>query len=389
MSSDLYLWTKNLVNISDKHMKMMDDFICEYTHNFNEDRYKEIIVDNRIPEKIRRKMEDIKFNSNIINSMKKEMKDYGVGYITYDDELYPETLKEIYDPPQVIYYYGDIRLLKTRLLLSIIGSRNCSQYGKNVSEYIVRELSQKGFTTVSGMAYGIDSLVHSVTIKNGAKTIAVLGTSIEKTYPYEAVELKKSIIESGGLVISEHPIGTESKRYYFALRNRIIAAISSGILVIEAKSKSGTFITVDCGLQYGKNIYAVPGSIFSELSCGCNKLIGEGAKPVSSVDDILDDYGLNFIEDEKNFEKVLKNTRNLTSTCDNISFDDKNQEDFFSEVENLIIEILKSEGAQDIDCLSIKTNVDISELLFSINNLLLKGFLVEEGINKYALNILK
>ena len=389
MSSDLYLWTSIVAKISDRNMKMIYEYIYNYLDNFNVDSYYSILKDNRINKKVINKLNKNIFNSSIIATIKKTMKDYGVSYVTYDDEKYPDKLREIYDPPQVLYYYGDINLLNEEPLISVIGSRNCSQYGKNAVKYVVKELSKHNFVTVSGMADGIDSLAHFHSLEYNIKTIAVMGTSIEKTYPSSSYKLRQRIIDEGGLVISEHPIGTESKRYFFALRNRIIAGISDGIVVVEAKNKSGTSITVDCGLQYGKNVYAIPGSIFSELSYGCNKMISEGAKPVSDIEDILIDYQ-DFIRiNEKKYNNILKNSGNYTSNYVNINFDDNNNGYKFSEIEKLIIKILKSEGAQDIDNLSIKIDCSIGDLLLAINSLMMKEFIIEEGINKYALNNLK
>lgn len=170
------------------------------------------------------------------------------------DKLFPETLKKIYNPPKALYCFGNIKLLNTNII-AIIGARECSTYGKQVTKKIAKELVENNYTVVSGLAVGIDSYAHIGGIE---RTIAVLGSGFNNIYPHSNIELVKNIIKNNGLVVSEYELNEKPKPQNFPARNRIISGLSNGIIVVEAKKKSGTFITVDLGLEAGKNIYAVP-----------------------------------------------------------------------------------------------------------------------------------
>lgn len=202
---------------------------------------------------------------------------------------YPRYLKEIYDPPKSIYVLGDKNLLN-KTGIAIVGSRNATKYGKQMSSKIAKELAEKGINIISGLAIGIDEYAHMGALqqKNG-KTIAVLGSGIDQLYPKQNIELARKIIKSGGCIISEYPIGTRPDKKNFPQRNRIISALSQGIFIVEAGEKSGALITAEFGLEHGKEIFALPGDITKEQSKGCNLLIKDGAKLVLSSQDILDE----------------------------------------------------------------------------------------------------
>ncbi len=206
--------------------------------------------------------------------------------LTINDDLYPSNLKNIYDPPQTLYCIGDITLLNN-ISIAIIGCRNASHYGLKISKIFADKLSKSGLTIVSGLARGIDSEAHKNSIHNIGKTIAVLGSGIDVIYPRENEELYKEIIKNGGLIISEYEPGTKPDKAYFPMRNRIISGISSGVLVVEAKKRSGTLITVNHALEQGKNVFVVPGNIDSLNSEGTNELIKEGAQMVTNYKEIL------------------------------------------------------------------------------------------------------
>lgn len=210
--------------------------------------------------------------------------------INMDDKIYPESLKQIYDPPRQLYCIGNIELLESNKKIAIIGCRDYSAYGHNIAEKFSYELSMRGMIIVSGGAKGIDSFAHKGCLKANKETIMVLGNGLDYVYPPENKLLELEIIKNNGLLISEYPIGVRPSKYTFPARNRIISGLSSGVLVIEAKQKSGTLITVDFALEQGKNIYAVPGNINSENAMGTNELIKQGAKIVTSIYDILEDY---------------------------------------------------------------------------------------------------
>ncbi|MEE0777563.1 MAG: DNA-processing protein DprA [Massilimicrobiota sp.] len=217
------------------------------------------------------------------------MKRMNCRYITIFSDEYPELLKQINCPPFVLYYYGDLSLLKTKTI-GVVGMRNMSEYGKRATHLFVKDLVQNGYTIVSGMARGIDTVAHQNAIAYGGRTIAVLGTGIEYCYPKENRLLYEELKEHQ-LVLSEYPFLTAPQKRLFPFRNRIIAGLSYSILISEAKQKSGTMITAGYALEQGKDIYCIPGR-FDDYQ-GCNELIKQGAKLVLSVQDIMEDedYG--------------------------------------------------------------------------------------------------
>ena len=210
-------------------------------------------------------------------------------YITILDPSYPLCLKSIYKPPFVLFYKGDISLLTDNYLrIAMIGSRLNSEYGKNITECICKDLikSERNCVIVSGLAKGIDSIAHSCCLNNSGKTIAVLGNGLDIIYPKENKNLYSRIMEKG-LIISEYPPGTMPSKDNFPIRNRIIAGISNCISVMEAKEKSGTMNTVSHALEDGKQIFCVPDKC--NTFSGCNKLIKEGAKLIENAKDILEE----------------------------------------------------------------------------------------------------
>lgn len=218
------------------------------------------------------------------------MKNYDIKILNYNDEKYPENLKNMNTPPKKLYYIGNVDLLNKKRKIAIIGCREYSEYGKIVSEKFAYELAKLGFVIISGAARGIDSFSHKATLKTNVGTIAVLGNGLNYIYPPENKELEEKILENNGLIISEYDIGMRPSKYTFPARNRIISALSDGVLVIEARKNSGSQITVDFALDQGKNVYAVPGDITRINTEGTNELIKQGAKIVTCVNDILEDY---------------------------------------------------------------------------------------------------
>ena len=217
------------------------------------------------------------------------MEKYNIDIITIEDEEYPNKLKNIYDPPVMLYIKGNKKILQD-FSISMIGCRQCSTYGKKVANDLAYELSQKGINIVSGLATGIDSFAHIGCIKAKGKTIAVLGNGLDRVYPKENIGLFNEIVKTGGAIISEYVIGTRPERMNFPARNRIVSGLSNGVIVIEAKEKSGTLITVDFAQDQGKDVFVVPGNITSPNSKGTNSLIKEGAKIVTCVEDVLEEY---------------------------------------------------------------------------------------------------
>lgn len=266
-------------------------------------KIKELLKQYKTPENIweldkNKLMQTKGIGENIANSiLKKEyrenleqyvkyMKKYNIGIITIEDKDYPKKLLHIYDAPAILYYKGDKKLLHTDII-AMIGCRECSNYGKEVSIKFSYELAKNGITIISGMAKGIDSYSHIGCIKAGGKTIAVLGSGLDIIYPKENCLLYDEILSAKGLILSEYVIGTKPSKLNFPARNRIISGLSNGVIVVEAKGKSGTLNTVDFALEQGKDIFVVPGNITSTNSTGTNELIKQGASCVTGVEDIL------------------------------------------------------------------------------------------------------
>ena len=233
---------------------------------------------------------------NILNFHIKYMKENDIDIIHICEKSYPQILKQIYDAPVSLYIRGNKEILNGKNV-GIVGCRECTDYGKKAAKYFAYNLSkEKSINIVSGLAKGVDSYAHwgSVganieckSIQNCGKTIAVLGNGLDMVYPKENIELANEIIRSGGAIISEYPCGTKPDKMNFPARNRIISGISKGILVIEAKEKSGTLITVDFALEQGRDIFVVPGNINSINSVGTNDLIKQGARLVSNYQEII------------------------------------------------------------------------------------------------------
>lgn len=207
-----------------------------------------------------------------------------ISIIRITDKKYPESLKQIHDPPFLLYCKGSMPC--TGQAMSIVGSRKATSYGKWAAYGIAARLSEYNVTVVSGMAYGIDAFAHKGALESGGKTIAVLGCGVDRCYPPSNRGLMEQIIESGA-VISEYAPGTVPFHANFPKRNRIISGISKGVVIVEAGVKSGSLITAEFALEQGRDVYAVPGNINSIYSKGTNKLIKEGAVPLTDIDDII------------------------------------------------------------------------------------------------------
>jgi len=283
----------------------------------------------------------------------------GIQCISIENPLYPNTLKYLYDPPVVLYIMGSLPE-PDEWMIALIGARQCSSYGRQVSRMLARGMAAAGLTVVSGMARGSDSAAHWGALQEGGRTFAVLGCGADICYPRENIDLYTEISRNGG-IISELPPGTRPEAYQFPRRNRIIAALSRGIVVTEAKQKSGTLITVEHGLNLGKEIFAVPGRIDDTLSEGCNQLIKAGAKLVMQPSDILDEFGILAREYKKN----------------NITLDNSEKVVYAS-----ICLVPRS-----ADEIAAMTGMEVQEVIHSLISMELKGIIHRVGKNQYVLNI--
>ena len=237
--------------------------------------FNEILAENIICKENRQNLE------THIEYLQKE----NIKILTIEDKEYPKMLKTIYDYPISIYVKGNEKILNTPAI-GIVGCRECTSYGEKVAQYFAYHLSKRNINIISGLAKGIDSQSHIGAIKAKGMTIGVVGNGLDIVYPKENQYLYDKILEENGAIISEYPLGTKPEKMNFPARNRIISGMSKGILVVEAKKKSGTLITVDFALEQGRDVYVVPGNIDEMNSVGTNDLIKQGAQMVTSYKDI-------------------------------------------------------------------------------------------------------
>ena len=218
-------------------------------------------------------------------------REMGLSIVTQAEELYPAMLREIHDPPLVLYVRGNL-LLRDRIAVGVVGSRRATHYGLTAARKLSFQLAHAGVTVLSGLARGIDTAAHEGAVAAKGRTIAVIGSGLGRLYPPENEALAAKIADGHGAVVSEFPILTEPDKQTFPQRNRIVSGWSSGILVVEAPAWSGALITANNAADQGRSVYAVPGPIDRASSMGCNKLIQNGAKLVLGAEDILDDLNL-------------------------------------------------------------------------------------------------
>ena len=234
---------------------------------------------------------------------------FHVQAITLEDPSYPCLLKQIYDPPVVLFVEGTVPKPNDRLL-AVVGTRHPSSYGKQVVTTLVKDLIKENLVIVSGLAYGIDALAHQTTCQHQGKTIAILGSGInrEVLYPKEHTRLADQIVQNGGALISEFALDTSARKHFFPFRNRIIAGLCQAVLIIEAAQKSGSLITAHCALESNRDVFAIPGSIFSPLSLGPHNLIKMGAQLIGSSSDIFAAFG---IEKQTTDIKIINQTKKI------------------------------------------------------------------------------
>src|SRR5690554_971766 len=229
------------------------------------------------------------FDKLNVNEIITKLKLSKINYITILDDLYPNKLMNIFQPPLVLFYKGNIKLLNDKII-AVIGARDYSSYGEKVTKVLVPQLIKYNFHIISGLAYGIDTIVYRSSLESKGKTIAVLGSGFNNIYPKEHIPIAKKIAENH-LLISEYHPDSSPKKTHFPFRNRIVSGLSDGILVIEAKERSGTLITCDFALDQGKEIFVIPNNIFAVNSVGTNNLIKQGATLVSNIYDIMENIG--------------------------------------------------------------------------------------------------
>lgn len=226
-------------------------------------------------------------NETDARRLERLLEEEGIEFVLDADDNYPPTLKQIADPPFALFVRGPMEL--TGLEIAIVGTRNCTPYGRGVATELSRELAQGGLNIVSGLALGVDAYAHQAALQAGGRCIAVLGGGCDdgSIYPRHNLKLAQEILEGGGTIVSEFPPGTFSLKHHFPLRNRIIAGLSRAVVVVEAAEESGSLITAHLALEQNRDVFAVPGPITSDQSRGTNKLLRMGAIPCTGAADIF------------------------------------------------------------------------------------------------------
>ncbi|MDF2590140.1 MAG: hypothetical protein K0S41_3981 [Anaerocolumna sp.] len=336
MMKEYWYWLCNIEKIGLKKIGAILDFFISPEAAFHE----KLSLLDQIPILT----ESDKYTIGKSKDMKRIQENYakllskGIYFVTIEDDNYPSKLKNIYNPPFALYYKGELPK-ESVPTIAIIGARNCSVYGREMAEYFAKELARAGIQIVSGLARGIDGFAHTGALEVGGYTCGVLGCGADICYPKENFSLYLKMQENG-CILSEYNVGTPPKAYNFPMRNRIISGISDGIFIIEAKEKSGSLITVDMGLDQGKNIYSLPGRVNDLLSLGCNNLIKLGAKLVTEPKDILEDFNLNYennANEVKKIDKLLETKEKIVYA--NLSLLPKHMNEIAGETKLSIIEL--------------------------------------------------
>jgi DNA processing protein len=283
----------------------------------------------------------------------------GVRAVRMIDEDYPERLRAIYDPPPVLYFQGELDS-RDHPSIAIVGTRGATAYGRAVAEKLSRGLAEAAITVVSGLALGIDAAAHRGALAAGGRTIAVLGSGLNRIYPSQHAQLAKQIAESGA-VASEFPLDTKPDAMNFPRRNRVISGMTSGTLVVEAGAKSGALLTAGYAGDQGRDVYAVPGSIFSPMSQGTHRLIRDGAVPVTCVDDILTELQPSRAPRQLSAKDILPP----------------------DETERAILDVLSTEGMH-IDEIAQSVSLPMSTVSAALAMMELKGMVQQTGGMNYV-----
>jgi len=294
-------------------------------------------VGKEVAENILRWNETVDAKAELVRSEKS-----GIHVVTRDDAAYPKNLREIYDPPLVLYVRGEL-IENESLAMAIVGSRRTTLYGQEMSRKLAYQLARSGVTVVSGLARGIDTAAHKGALQGKGRTVAVIGCGIDVVYPPENAGLCDDIVNGGGAIVSEFPFGVKPDRQNFPMRNRIISGWSMGVVVVEANSQSGSLITVTQATEQGRQVFAVPGRADSLLSRGTNRLIKEGAKLTEDVEDILSEF--EYLMPPSNTEKT-ESSQSSSRPQTPLKLSEK-EEKIYSCIENeevSIDEIVRSSG---------------------------------------------
>lgn len=323
-----------------------------------------------------------------------EHKKKGVKVVSYFDDDYPTRLRNINKPPCFLFILGENNL-NSRRVVSVIGTRYPSTYGRENTAKFLEGLSEYGVLVMSGLAYGIDVIAHKNALKYGMKTAAIIAGGVDRIYPAEHKPIAEEMIKNGGCIVSESPLGTEPEKYLFPARNRIIAGCSDAVLIIEAGHKSGTIITAICANDFNREVFAVPGDVNRSTSIGCNNLIKKNqAQLVTSYEDIV--MMMNW--KDKIEHKTKEREKMLVREIENCGECDGNEKkksseplsDIYAslnEKERAIVDVLSCGEALFFDEIVSKTHISTQELSFLLLNMEFKDIIINLPGNKYKLKI--
>ena len=302
----------------------------------------------------------------------KRVAEAGGFLLTREDEAYPERLLEIYDPPAVLWIRGDATVL-ARPGIAVVGTRQPSPYGLGMAEMLSRDLANRRLTILSGMARGVDSAAHKGALDAGGKTVAVWGTGIDVVYPKENKRLAERIVESGGTIVSEYPLGTFPAPQNFPIRNRILSGMSVGVLVVEAGEYSGTRITARCAMEQNRDVYAVPGNVTSKNAWGPNTLIKQGAKLTATWEDVWEDLPTQVrlqLEEEMETAGQIESQQGGAASLFNDHDDTP-----LPEYERLVLDCLRRDESMQLDELieGLETRLGSAEIFTALFELELRG----------------
>lgn len=292
----------------------------------------------------------------------------GVKIVTMLDDDYPLLLKEIYDPPLLLYVHGTLPKNNSRML-GIVGSRHFTRYGKKMAEELASSASFAKWTVISGLAYGIDAISHRATLNANGKTIAVLGGGLARVHPQDHVPLAREIVEKGGAVISEFPMTYTPNKRSFPMRNRIISGMSQGLIVVEAGLNSGSLITAKFALEQDRLVFAVPGQADNPQALGTNNLIREGAVITESFDDVVNEF---------EFTPGFEESENLETDTPAINRQEKQEATtVLNDKEKLVMNILQEKRESSTDQLASETGINAGELLATLMQLEMKHLIIQ------------
>jgi len=343
------------INHMGKRNKIINELISEHLNSPSEEK-REFCLKKLIS------IAENNIDFNEYRAYRQKMKNINVSFVDISENKFPEKLKKIYDPPLVLFYDGNLELLSKRTCVAIVGSRKCSNYGRQVAYDFAKSLSAAGITVISGMAYGIDSSAHIGALTGEGSTVAVMGTGIDKCYPAKNKSLHEEISKRG-LLITEFGVGVKPLPYNFPRRNRIISGLCDALIVIEAGLNSGALITADFALEQGKDVYSVPSGIMGNYGKGSNKLIKQGAECLVDIDEVIEVYA---------------KTSNATPL-------EKLAETTLTESERKLMEIIGYESPVHIDKLLSYNMMGVNEIKSALMMLMIKDKIYLEPGDKYCI----